>query len=125
MLFRLRGDRLSLGRKASNEIPLDFPSVSSFHCEFNYNPEKRTYEVHDLGSTNGTLLNDEPLGAEPIALNDADELLLGESVLLHVIDATEIMVDERVPEEENAPPTINPVAAAVAEQLAAARQDGK
>ncbi|PJF39307.1 MAG: hypothetical protein CUN55_14735 [Phototrophicales bacterium] len=37
--------------------------------------------VHDLGSRNGTFLNDEPIGSELVRLQDGDTLILGGLVI--------------------------------------------
>jgi pSer/pThr/pTyr-binding forkhead associated (FHA) protein len=56
---------VTIGRCASEEVRLRIPidSVSRKHCEF-FLDEGGTVCVRDLGSTNGTLLNGEPIEAE-------------------------------------------------------------
>lgn len=51
--------RLSIGRARSNDIHLDDPAVSSHHAAICLIAGAAF--VEDLGSTNGTLLNDEPV----------------------------------------------------------------
>ena len=48
-----------LGRNEQNDLPINDPSVSSFHCEINF--EHDTLVVKDLGSTNGTFINSVPI----------------------------------------------------------------
>jgi len=52
----LTKDRTTLGRKADNDIVLDNPAVSSRHCVFELKGLADVY-VEDLGSTNGTFVN--------------------------------------------------------------------
>jgi pSer/pThr/pTyr-binding forkhead associated (FHA) protein len=56
---------VTIGRCASEEVRLRIPidSVSRKHCEF-FLDEGGTVCVRDLGSTNGTLLNGEPIDAD-------------------------------------------------------------
>jgi pSer/pThr/pTyr-binding forkhead associated (FHA) protein len=56
---------VTIGRCSSEEVRLRIPidSVSRKHCEF-FLDEGGTVCVRDLGSTNGTLLNGEPIEAE-------------------------------------------------------------
>jgi predicted component of type VI protein secretion system len=56
---------VTIGRCASEEVRLRIPidSVSRKHCEF-FLDEGGTVCVRDLSSTNGTLLNGEPIEAE-------------------------------------------------------------
>lgn len=56
---------VTIGRCASEEVRLRIPidSVSRKHCEF-FLDEGGTVCVRDLGSTNGTLLNGEPIEAD-------------------------------------------------------------
>lgn len=53
-------DRVTFGRKASNTIQLSDSAVSGYHCEIAQ--EGGAYILRDLGSTNGTLLDGEPVG---------------------------------------------------------------
>lgn len=51
--------KLTVGRNPSNDIHLPHDSVSGFHCEIETTPTSSV--VRDLGSANGTLINDEPV----------------------------------------------------------------
>lgn len=53
-------DRVTFGRKASNTVQLSDSAVSGYHCEISQ--EGGAYILRDLGSTNGTLLDGEPVG---------------------------------------------------------------
>lgn len=62
-----------IGRDANCEIPLDDPSTSRRHARFTPTPEG--YIVEDLGSKNGTLVNDRPCTNR--VLSDGDKVLVG------------------------------------------------
>ena len=51
------GDRMAIGRDASNDVVLEDPNVSRFHAEVVRTEER--IEVRDLGSRNGTRLDGE------------------------------------------------------------------
>jgi hypothetical protein len=70
---------LRLGRSSSCEISIADPALSRNHCLF----EVRDGElwVTDLASANGTIDNDEPLGAESKTLKPGDLVAAGETVL--------------------------------------------
>src|SRR6185503_17562705 len=46
-----------LGRASDNDIVIDHPSISSYHCQFELGLESLT--VRDCESTNGTFINDQ------------------------------------------------------------------
>ena len=48
-----------LGRNEQNDLPINDPTVSGFHCEIDF--ERDTVIVKDLGSTNGTFINSVPI----------------------------------------------------------------
>jgi hypothetical protein len=53
--------RTSLGRVAGNTIVIDDPHTSARHAELRF--ARGRWWLRDLGSSNGTLLNDEPVRA--------------------------------------------------------------
>jgi hypothetical protein len=68
-------DGATLGR-GDVEIQLDDPFASSRHAKISR--QGRTLVIEDLGSTNGTYLNDEALtGPQP--LHDGDRIKIGDS----------------------------------------------
>lgn len=72
-----------LGRM-EGDILVDDDSVSSSHIEIeNFGPGLRW--VRDLGSTNGSEMNGEPLGPERRELKDGDEITMGR-VKIAVVD---------------------------------------
>lgn len=68
-------DGATLGR-GDVEIQLDDPFASSRHARITR--QGRTMVIEDLGSTNGTYLNDEPLSG-PRPLHDGDTIRIGDS----------------------------------------------
>lgn len=65
-----------LGRAQECDVRLADGNVSRRHAELRQ--EDATYWLVDLGSTNGTLLNDEPV--QRAKLSDGDRITLGETV---------------------------------------------
>ena len=70
--WTLELERLSVGRARSNDIHLDDPAVSSHHAVILW--MAGTAFVQDLGSTNGTLLNGEPV--QRALLRNRDEITI-------------------------------------------------
>src|ERR1043165_2842236 len=70
-----------LGRAPDNNFVLDAPSVSRYHAMLSYADGSQPI-ITDLGSTNGTFVNGEPL-TEPRQLTASDLIFLG-GFLLHV-----------------------------------------
>lgn len=67
-----------VGRDAACEISIDDPSASRRHARFVVTAQG--YLIEDLGSKNGTLLNDVP--ASGVALKDGDRILLGSTAIV-------------------------------------------
>jgi pSer/pThr/pTyr-binding forkhead associated (FHA) protein len=55
----LKGVRTTVGRRASNTVSFQEAAVSGVHCEITR--EANGYVLRDLGSTNGTLVDGEPV----------------------------------------------------------------
>jgi len=72
-VFELSGDVLTVGRSDSNQIQITHPSISSNHAEFRN--EGGDYRLVDLGSTNGSRVNDEKI--EESMLRNGDVIMLG------------------------------------------------
>jgi len=68
-----------VGRDGACDIPLDHPSTSRRHARFV--PAAAGYIVEDLGSKNGTLVNDLPCQNEP--LKDGDRILIGAVLVVY------------------------------------------
>lgn len=72
--FPLENDAMSIGRSPQTDIWLDEPSVSRRHANLTVQGDRVTLE--DLGSSNGTFVNDKKVDS-PTELNDQDMLRLG------------------------------------------------
>jgi len=67
-LFQLRG-RVTVGTSDDNDIVMaDTPSISGHHCEFVAQPNG--FRLNDLGSTNGTFVNDKRVNTHDLIDND-------------------------------------------------------
>ena len=90
---------LRLGRSSSCEISIPDLSLSRNHCLFEV--RDGALWVTDLASANGTLVNDEPLGADSKQLRRGDRVTAGETVLALVEPGGEL------PSETPAAPKID------------------
>jgi predicted component of type VI protein secretion system len=64
---------ITIGRAPDNSIHIDHPSVSGKHAELRRGD--KTYQLRDLGSTNGTRVNG--TGASEITLHPGDRVRFG------------------------------------------------
>jgi len=76
---------ITIGREASNGIAITDPSVSRKHCLIRWQEGK--FQVRDLDSRNGTLVNG--TGVEEQFLQHGDELATGDSVFLFLVEDEE------------------------------------
>ncbi|MFF8843246.1 FHA domain-containing protein [Streptomyces sp. NPDC015127] len=76
----LHGGRISVGRSADADVPLDDPDVSRLHCAVTVADDGRV-TVADLGSTNGTTVDGASVDTRPVRLPAGALLRLGESTL--------------------------------------------
>ncbi|MGH2854037.1 MAG: FHA domain-containing protein [Solirubrobacteraceae bacterium] len=83
MIYDLDGD-LVLGRGDRAEIRLEDPFASSRHAHIY--AQAGTLVLEDLGSTNGTYLNEELLDTTPRPLHPGDHLRIGESEFVFEVD---------------------------------------
>jgi hypothetical protein len=80
--FRLSKDHpVSIGRSRLNEIRPDDPSISAQHCRII--PENGEYVVYDLGSTNGTVVNN--INVNMAVLEEGDTIRIGSITLLFTL----------------------------------------
>ena len=78
--FALERERLTIGRRADNDICLPFPAVSGEHAAVVTILDDSFLE--DLGSTNGTLVNGKAITKH--FLRDYDEIDIGRQTLVYV-----------------------------------------
>ena len=68
-----------IGRSSKNELAIDQESVSRHHARIT-STASRAFAIEDLGSTNGTWVNDERVSAKR-KLEDGDQIRVGRSIL--------------------------------------------
>lgn len=78
--FDLSGPSITVGRHSSNAVALHDTQVSRRHLELRPLPTGG-YQIFDLGSGNGTLLNGQPVRSAP--LRSGDQIGVGQSILLY------------------------------------------
>ena len=71
--YTMNGSQMFIGRLQDNDIVIDNLSVSRKHAVIK--STKEGYTVTDLGSKNGTFLNDQPIKSAP--LKDGDVITIG------------------------------------------------
>ncbi|MEU2061621.1 FHA domain-containing protein, partial [Streptomyces sp. NPDC013455] len=76
----LHGGRITVGRSADADVPLDDPDVSRLHCAVTVAADGRV-SVTDLGSTNGTTLDGVRVTGQPVRFPAGGLLRIGESAL--------------------------------------------
>ncbi|MET8582615.1 FHA domain-containing protein [Streptomyces collinus] len=76
----LHGGRITVGRSADADVPLDDPDVSRLHCAVTVAADGRV-SVADLGSTNGTALDGTRVDERPVRFAAGALLRIGESAL--------------------------------------------
>ncbi len=79
--FELSGPLLSIGRDAVNQIRLNDTEVSRRHAElFFKDADAKRYHVRDVGSANGTYVNNNQIAEH--ALSPGDQLQIGQTLLV-------------------------------------------
>jgi len=72
------GDGITIGRASDCQLILDDDYVSTHHTRISRGADG--YVVEDIGSTNGTFVNNERIVA-PVALNPGDTLRIGRTIM--------------------------------------------
>lgn len=78
-IYRLERAVVTIGRDLANDIAIRDGQVSRFHLRLTL--QGQDYQLEDLGSANGTVLNGARISA-PARLSDGDIIALGDSILL-------------------------------------------
>src|SRR6202011_1388682 len=76
---------ITLGREPTNGVALNDPSVSRKHCVFRREEER--FQVRDLESRNGTVVNGTAVKEQ--WLRHGDEIVVGDSVFLFLLEDDE------------------------------------
>ena len=100
--FDLNKDRTTIGRAANNDIIIQDEAVSSQHCYISRRADR--FVLHDLNSTNGTLLNLQPVLTEAPLQNKqvvqvgASEMMfeseIAEDITSSIMPVTEVVVEK-------------------------------
>lgn len=71
---------ISIGRDPMSDVPLNDPEVSRYHAQMTRTDSG--YQLQDMGSTNGTFVDDQRLGSEPVQLKPGQTILFGSGLIL-------------------------------------------
>jgi hypothetical protein len=75
---------VTLGRLSSNQVMVNDPKASSRHATLR--PEGQSYSITDLGSTNGTFVNEQMLSPNaPYTLNPGDRIRIGDATFTYEV----------------------------------------
>jgi len=92
--IRVTTEPLIIGRSPKSDIHVDQESVSREHCRIRF--EQGEFLVHDLGSTNGTYVNDDLVQGEG-RLRHGDQLKVGRTILKFIVgDDVEVEYHEEI-----------------------------
>ena len=91
----------TIGRDPTNVVALIDPSVSRKHCVLRREDER--FQIKDLESRNGTLVNGEPVKEQ--WLRHGDEIVTGDSVFLFLLEEDERIASISRVEFEDGQPT--------------------
>lgn len=94
--YKLEGQRISIGRLSDNDIQLDDPAISGHHAcimieASAYLESINDIYIEDLGSTNGTRVNEEKV--KRVRLKHGDSIEIGKH--LFVFDSEQVEDMER------------------------------
>jgi len=90
---------ISIGRELDNDIILELEGASRYHAKLEW--KDSSWYIKDLGSTNGTKLNSDPITPNTeIQLKEQDEIRIGKQTMLFA----EILSESKI----EAPPIIKP-----------------
>ena len=78
--YDLSKPNVNLGRATSNDVTIDNATISRQHAVIKL--EQNEFRIYDLGSSNGTFVNDQRV-VEPVVLQDGDNVRLGEVAFIY------------------------------------------
>jgi hypothetical protein len=79
-VFPLTQETISIGRAGDNTIILADPEVSAHHASISWQAATNNYLIQDLGSTNGTFVNERPV-KQPQHLRHGDVIRAGNTII--------------------------------------------
>jgi hypothetical protein len=85
--FTVGPDGARIGRSSGNDIVLDDPALSRYHCRVLFKPDD-SFWINDLGSTNDTMLNGKPVAEAPLHVGDYIEIGETRLTIIHDRPAT-------------------------------------
>jgi hypothetical protein len=77
-VFAISADGVRIGRVSKNDIVVDDPMVSRFHCRILFKEDGSLW-VSDLGSSNQTAVNNVPI--QEVQLKNGDRVTVGDTVM--------------------------------------------
>lgn len=78
------GPEVTVGRLAGNQLVVNDPKASSHHATIRQSGQG--YSITDLGSTNGTFVNDQKLAPNtPRTLNSGDKIRIGDTIFSYEV----------------------------------------
>ncbi len=107
----LSSDVLTIGRIPDNKLVISDVKASSHHAELR--PMGNGYTITDLGSTNGTFVNEQQLSKnEPRQLNANDTIRIGDTRITYEVSSLPLIDSTVIAEKEsNNSPTYDPTIA--------------
>jgi pSer/pThr/pTyr-binding forkhead associated (FHA) protein len=79
-VFPLLAPTITIGRDPMSDIVLNDPEVSRYHAQLVETIDG--YEIHDMGSTNGTYVSGNRIGDEPILLQIGQDIAFGSGIFV-------------------------------------------
>lgn len=98
-IYKLDTLTITLGRDPLADITLNDPEISRQHARLIQTSD--SYQIQDMGSTNGTFVDGYRLAADPIDLIPGQEIALGEAVTL-IYERSSIVAESTPPDESGA-----------------------
>ena len=92
--YRLKEKKISIGRDPGNTLFIPDGRISRRHAVMTF--ENGGYVIKDLGSVNGTLINDNPVTRQPLQIGDT--ITLGTTVIKYV----SLLDSDKIDSNENA-----------------------
>lgn len=91
VIYPINGQTISVGRSTANDIVIVEAELSRHH--FRLTQVEEGYAIQDLNSTNGTLVNGEPVDNDPRPIHSTDLITIGTSVNIHVTTTPQKFTD--------------------------------